>query len=266
MKKQLSSLILVGTVAAMVGCTTPTTTESSLMRYHAPKSIKRNSTSLTGLRYQSIRDAALSTGARAGLAWRAKQINLIVSRHDVHLDQIYNFNSMLLHNNVLPPVLIEGRNTMEQNSDDIIRISDRAYSIQAQARFVSTPPTWREYLKFNYKDPDMPDVSLLPRNESEREVWDRYIDEGWQAGITQADIIFAENLGRLKRDYEGMVRYRTLLAQNMVSLPFVAQVNLGITGGDSQMAINDRVLRITALPEFNTKGNEWSAQVTPDDR
>jgi defect-in-organelle-trafficking protein DotC len=106
----------------------------------------------------------------------------------------------------------------------------------------------------------------MPRNEVEKNVWDKYLDEGWQAGITQADVIFAENLGRLKRDYEGMIRYHTLLAQNMVSLPFVAQVNLGVTGGDSQMAINDRILRITTLPQFNNASSEWTALVTEDER
>ena len=128
------------------------------------------------------------------------------------------------------------------------------------------PPTWREYLVLQYTDPGMPDSSLLPRTQAEKEVWDRYIDEGWQIGITQADVIFTENLSRLKRDYQGMVLYRTLLSQEMVSLPFVAEVNLGITGGNNEMAINDRILRITALPEFNTTSKEWETQLTLDDK
>jgi defect-in-organelle-trafficking protein DotC len=219
---------------------------------------------MTGLRYQSLRDAALSTGARAGLAWRSNQINRLVVLHERQLDLIYNFTPMLLDHNVLPPVLLEGRQNFEQTSDDIIRVFDRSYLIQSQARFVSMAPTWREYLITQYRDPDLPDASLLPRNEEEKEVWDKYIDEGWQAGITQADVIFTENLGRLTRDYEGMVLYRTLLAQNMVSVPYVAQVNLGITGGEDQMAVNDRILRITALPQFNVRGNEWKTEITPD--
>lgn len=272
MKQSFGSMFLISTVAVCVSCSSAPTGvgtgagSSTLNKYHAANNMGSSSSSMTGLRYQALREAGLSTGARAGLAWRAKQINAISYRHERQLDLIYNFHAMMLDHNVLPPVLIEGRQTLDQTSDDVIRVADRAFTIQSQARFVTMPPTWREYLLLSYKEPDVPDVSLLPRTDSEKEVWDRYLDEGWQAGLTQADVIFAENLGRLKRDYEGMVRYRTLLAQNMVSLPFVSQVNLGITSGDSQMAVNDRVLRITALPQFITAGNEWKTVITPENR
>ena len=249
----------------LLGCS-PYSSQSPLYKYHSAAGISRSTYSMTGLRYASLRDAALSTGARAGLAWRSKQINLILAKFERQLDLVYNFTPLLLDKNVLPPVLLEARYTLDQTSDDIIRVSDRAYAIQAQARFVTMPPTWREYLLTNYKDPGMPDGSLLPRSATEKEVWDRYIDEGWQIGITQADVIFTENLSRLKRDYEGMVLYQSLLSQNMVSLPFVAEVNLGVTGGKNEMAINDRILRITALPEFNTASKEWESQVTADDK
>lgn len=271
MKQSFGSMLLISTFTVCVSCSGPSEIQtgpgpSTLNKYHAANNMGRSNSSMTGLRYQALREAALSTGARAGLAWRAEQINGISKRHERQLDLIYNFHAMMLDHHVLPPVLIEGRQNLDQTADDILRLSDRAYTIQSQARFVTMPPTWREYLLLSYKDPDVPDTSLLPRTDSEKEVWDRYLDEGWQAGLTQADVIFTESLGRLKRDYEGMVRYRSLLAQNMVSLPYVSQVNLGITGGDSQMAINDRVLRITALPQFNTEGNEWNTQITPENR
>ncbi len=268
MKQYIGSLLIVGTITVTTSCTTPDAADSSqatLSKYRAVAT-NNKTISINGIRHMGLRDASLSFGARGGLAWRADQINRLVMRHERHLDLIYNFNGLLLDHNVLPPVLIEGRQTLDQSADDVIRVADRQYSIQSQARFVTMAPTWRDYLKMNYKEPDVPDTSLLPRNESEKSVWDRYLNEGWQAGVTQADVIFAENLGRLKRDYEGMIRYRTLLAQNMVSLPYVAQINLGVTGGDSQMAINDRILRITTLPQFVTASNEWRAQVTPDQR
>ena len=263
--KQLVNLCLVGTITVLAGCATKRCpdNEAPLYKYHATIGSAWVGGGLTGIRYQSLREAALSTGARAGLAWRAAEINRLIECHARELDLIFNFTAMLLDNNVLPPVLIEGRQNLEQTSDDIIRVFDRAYSIQSNARFVTMAPTWREYLRMEYEDPGMPDSSLLPRSSTERSVWDRYVDEGWQAGITQADVIYEENLGRLKRDYQGMVIYRTLLAQNMVSLPYVAQVNFGITGGDGQMAINDRMLRITAKPEFITASNEWKTQITP---
>jgi len=96
-------------------------------------------------------------------------------------------------------------------------------------------------------------------------IWKKYVDEGWKCGIQQADTIFRENVGRLKRDYEGMVRYRTLLAQYMVSPPFVAQLDMGVTGGGSDLTVNDRVLRITAFPALQSDSHIWKTEITPNE-
>ncbi len=219
--------------------------------------------SITGLRFQGIRDAALSVGARGGLAWRAKQIREAVFKRQEKYDRIFNFRGLVLDDNVLPPVLIEGRTTLDQPNDHTLRVADRQYLIIQQARFVTNPPNWRDYLGMDYPEPEMPDRSLLPRDETEKRVWKRYVEEGWRAGVIQANTIFKESLGRLKRDYEGMVRYHTLLAQNIVSKPYVAKTDMGITGDNNEMAVHDRVLKITALPAFNLKGETWEAVVTP---
>ena len=81
--------------------------------------------------------------------------------------------------------------------------------------------------------------------------------------MQQAELIYKENLGRLKRDYEGMIRYRTLLAQNMVSPPFVGQLDMGVTGGGSDLTVNDRILRITALPALQADSRNWKTEIIP---
>lgn len=215
------------------------------------------------MRAQALRDTALSVGARGGLAWRARQINCILLAQEKLLYRIFNFNSMMLDKSVLPPVLLEARNTLNLTGTDTIRIADRNYQILTQARFVTAPPTWREYLWMGYSAPETPDRTLLPRNQAERMVWKRYIDEGWACGVQQANSIFRENIGRLKRDFEGMIRYKTLLAQNMVSPPFVAELDMGVTGGCDDMTVNDRVLRITAFPCLQVDSRNWKAEITP---
>ncbi len=260
LKPVLKSVLMGLFVTSIVACSgsnapnRDTTTLSSL------RSLTRGDakgSGLTGLRYTAIRDTALSLGARGGLAHRANQINAELKQDWRHLERVFNFNAMLLDDNVLPPVLIEGRDTLEQASSDTIRLSDRQYVILHQARFVTTTPHWREYLWMDYPKPELPDPSLLPKDENEERVWDKYVSEGWESGIQQANSIFQENLGRIKRDYQGMVRYRTLLAQGMVSAPFVARTELGITGDCDEMAVNDRILRITAMPCFETDGSKW---------
>ncbi len=226
-------------------------------------SMGSSKTKMGAIRIQALRDTALSVGARGGLAWRAAQMNTVLLRHENMLYRLFNFNAMLLDKNVLPPVLTEGRNTLSLGGNDTIRIADRTYQILHQAKFVTAPPSWREYLWLNFAPPENPDRTLLPKTREESIIWKKYIEDGWRAGIQQAELIFKENIGRLKRDYEGMIRYRTLLAQNMVSPPFVAELEMGITGGGSDLTINDRVLRITAFPTLQNNGQAWKTEIIP---
>lgn len=213
------------------------------------------------LRQGAIQEIALSFGAQGGLAWRAHQLNKITEEQQVYLDRIFNFNALILKHNVLPPVLAEGKTTLNKANPYALRLADRVYKIVQNPQFVTTPPTWRDYLYLNYKAPDAPNVTLLPRNEMERQIWNRYVTLGWNSGVNQANEIFNVNLARLKRDFDGMILYRKLLAQNMVTPPYVAKVDLGVTGNSHYMAVNDQVLRITATSKLNLQPNTWNAVV-----
>ena len=62
-----------------------------------------------------------------------------------------------------------------------------------------------------------------------------------------------------------MILYRKLLAMNMVSPPYVSHTDLGVTGDASEIHIDDRVLRITALPALNVNSEQWRAAVSKDE-
>lgn len=212
-----------------------------------------------------LKETALSLGARSGLAARAKEINQTLLANERQLDNIFRFSALIMENNVLPPVLVESQQSLNLDNAHTIRLADKTYRIVEQAKFVTTPPNWRDYLLMHYDAPERPHDSLLPKNEEEQMIWDEFISEGWNKGIEQANTIYADNLARLRRDYAGMVLYRRLLAQNMVSLPFVAKTELGITGGGSEMRVNDRVLRITALPSLQAESDHWQPIIVPGD-
>lgn len=216
---------------------------------------------MTGVRRLAIEETALTVGAQAGLASRSKQINLQLEKQADHLNKAFDFNRLLLQHNVVPPVLLEGRNTLNLADPDTIRIADRVYKISKQARFVTTPPNWREYVSLNYIQPDPPVLTLLPKNPEEQKIWDYYVTEGWRRGVEQANVIFADNLAQLKQDYNGMILYRKLLAQNMVSPPHVAKTHLGVTGDDREIHIDDQVLRITAHPGLKPDSRVWKPAV-----
>lgn len=230
---------------------------------------KRNKLSanrgLNKIRESALKETALSLGAQAGLALRAKAIDDQLIKHARLLDHVFDFNALVLEHNVLPPVLLEGRNTFNLADLQTIRVSNRTYRVYKQAHFITTAPNWREYLWMDFQPPEMPHQSLLPTSKLERSIWQYYASKGWEKGVEQANTIIEESIARIKEDYRGMILYRKLLAMNMVSPPFVSNTDLGVTGDGEEIHIDDRVLRITALPALNTNANEWRAAVAKDE-
>lgn len=218
----------------------------------------------SSIRLRAVGDAALTLGAQGGLAWASKQINVRIKEDKWHLDTIYNFNGMMLSHGVIPPILVQGDNSLNLADPNTIRIADRTYKIIAQARFATTPPNWREYLWMNYPEPTIPHRVLLPHTKLEREIWKKNVRLGWEKGVQQAFSIYRQDLARLKRDYQGMILYRKLLQARMVSPPFVSKTELGVTGTGEDMRVNDQVLRITELPQLQTDSKTWKAIVVQE--
>lgn len=216
---------------------------------------------LSNLRVKVLRDSAMSIGAQGGLAWASEQINVRMNQDRKYLDTIFNFDAMVLSHGVIPPVLEEGDFSLNLADPNTIRVADRTYKIVKQARFATTPPNWREYLWLIYAKPELPDKSLLPRDDYEQTIWKEGIRAGWEKGIAQSYSIFQQSLAMLKRDFRGMVLYRKLLQEKMISPPFVARTELGVTGNGSDMRINDQVLRIVELPQLQTNSKGWRAVV-----
>lgn len=216
------------------------------------------------IRLDNIKEAALGYGIRSGLARRSYEISRILANNQQMLDSIYNFTAMLLEKNVMPPVLSEAQNSLNQPDSDTIRVADATYRIEQQARFVTVPTNWRDYLMRDFRfTAELPSSVLLPQNDSEKQVWQQFLSEGWAMGIQQANQIFEQSMSRLERDYKGMVLYRSLLAKGMISKPYVAEANMGITGDGNAININDRILRITAKPKLETNPLTWKPIVAP---
>ena len=222
-----------------------------------------NGSSLGDMRLMALQETAETTGAQAGLAWRAEQINCFLKERVNELDHIYNFRALLLRDDIMPPVLEEGRREMHIASFKTVRAADVIYRVISPPVFVSNPPHWRDYLWMDYSEPERPNETLLPKKAAEAAVWNCFIRKGWNHGIEQADIIFQANLNRLTRDYNGMVLYHKLYAQNMITAPYVSRAELGVTGDSREMRVNDRILRIAATSQLNTNPNEWKAAVYP---
>ena len=214
------------------------------------------------IRRDALKEAAMSYGARGGLAWRTFHISKELERRQAFLDKIYDFRSLLIAAPsgllIEPPIVSEAQNAMIiENQGQQAAIAERIYNINAKAKIVSAPRTWRQYLSRDWGKVEPPPNILRPKNAKERKVWRRYVEKGWDNGIDQANRIFERDLARLQADFRGMVRYRRLLAKGMISPPYALQVNRGITGGGRKMRIGDSAVQITGQSQLITGTEQW---------
>lgn len=207
-------------------------------------------------------EAALSYGARGGLAWRTWHIRTEMETRARYLDKVFDFRQLLIPASsgllIEPPVISEAMDAMLIDRTGLeAAVADRVLNIGQNARIVSAPRTWRSYLERQWGEVEPPPDILRPVDKEERKIWEENVRKGWELGINQADEIFQSDLNKLVADYQGMVRYRHLLAQGMVSPPYALQVDRGITGGGDEMRIGDRGLSLTELPKLQTGSKEW---------
>ncbi len=214
------------------------------------------------IRKGAQKEAALSYGARAGLSKRTYEIRQYLINQERSLDKIYDFRRLLLRapSGLLmePPIIDEALdNLIIDDGGQGAAVADRILNIDRPAKIVTAARDWRTYLERQWGDvPPPPDI-LLPQDYTERVNWRKWVEKGWREGYAQAEEIFQTDLDRLVADFRGMVRYRVLLAQDMVSAPFALHEDRGITGGGNELRIGDRAVKITGPSELKPGAETW---------
>lgn len=215
------------------------------------------------LRRDSQREAALSYGARGGLAKRSFEIMERLHDYDTTFDRVFNFRALLIRAPsglmIEPPIVSEELNaTVITPLGDEAAVSDQVLKINKQAKIVTAPRDWREYLDMHYASVIVPPPRVLwPKNKTEQMNWNEWVKQGWDAGYQQGEQIFEASIAKLVADYRGMIRYRMLLAQGKISQPYALQEDRGVTGGKNVMRVGDRALRITGPSQFLTGADLW---------
>jgi len=227
------------------------------------KEIEEEGTGLPiDIRADAMKEAALSYGARGGLAWRTYHIRKELEGREQYLDKVFDFRTLLIAAPsglmIEPPVITEQQNALIiDNAGTQAAVADRVYDIMANAKIISAARTWRNYLERDWGEVTPPPDILRPNDEEEREKWVKWVREGWDRGVDQANEIFQDDVNELSSDYQGMVRYRLLLSQGMVTPPYALQTDRGVTGGGNNMRVGDRAVQITGMPELVTGSQTW---------
>ncbi len=217
------------------------------------------------IRLDALKEAALSYGARGGLATRTFEIRQDLDDKARYLDKVFDFRQLLINAPdgfmIEPPVISEAENNILVGNGGLeAAVTDRMYNINTNVKIVTAPKTWRQYLEREWGVVEPPPNILRPITHKEREIWKQELEKGWIEGYAQAEEVFESDLNMLLSHFRGMVRYKVLLAQGMVSPTITTQTNRGITGGGTQMRIGDRAVQIIDSPKLIPESAEWSPE------
>ena len=213
-------------------------------------------------RASAVRLAALGFGARAGLARRTWEIGAMLDRHGPKLSGIYRFGDLVLREDgfmVLPPVLAESRRAFRlERAGTRAASARRVLRILEPARLVSAAPDWRDWLERSWLPAEPPAAVLFPRDAREDARWRRLLAEGWAKGVALADDIFAADLDRLNRTFEGVVLWHRLSRAGMLTAPGIEVEWTGVSGHESLMRIGAASARIARPARFELDAGRWA--------
>ena len=212
-------------------------------------------------RLSAMRAAALAFGSQGGLARRGWEIARMLERHGPKLSAVYRFRDLMLHYHgftVMPPVLAEtGRALRLERSGTQAARAERILRIVETGKIVSAVPHWRDYLVREWPEAALPAPILFPRDAAEESLWRRWLRKGWAQGTALADDIFAADLERLNRVFEGLVLWRRANLAGMVSAPALDTERLAVSGHGRLMRVDETVASLGAPARFELRLGEW---------
>lgn len=207
------------------------------------------------VRLRAISDYAKQVAMQVSIRAGMKNINTVLSQNARQLDAIYNFQPLMIHSKVVPPVVTEAVDLYNQSGAMQIRLTDRVYDIVSQARISSTPPNWRDYLNFPndqdaYNDYIYLTAGMKPETSLEKRIWAEATKEGWDIGMSQSNTVLLEAMDRLNRDYIGMIRFHRLVAEGKLDMPAISSYELYDNSNGTRLLMGEKLFQITSLPEF----------------
>lgn len=227
---------------------------------------------ITKIRSNGLMEAAQSYGSQMGYARRSWEISKRLEVYSGELSTAYDFTRVVSKapqrtGVVVPPVVTRSHDAfIVDASGTEASAADEYLTILRPGKIAPVAPTWRDYLVFTAPVPEEPARSLRPTDLGEREIFETWFSEGWEAGVALADAEFADRMTRLRRDYEGMLQYRRLVAQGMMNRMVLADADFGVTVEGDEMRIGSRTVQVTSAAEFESDPARWRiANVTARD-
>lgn len=233
----------------------------SLMHMQAGSRKARARERAQSIRDESLRQAAGTIAFQQAVRHNYARLGSLCEARAHDFDRIFNFRQLLLEGRVLPPVISWLGPAMRLESADAATSVEAAWRIEQPARIVSRAPDWRDYLLADFAAFEAA-ADTVPETSHEQAVWQEGVALGWDEGREQARELFELNMARLVTDYRGMLHFRMLARQGMVSMPHLAEGRLDLRVGARTLHVNETVFRITQPAAFLPK-EAWRDSSTP---
>lgn len=206
------------------------------------------------IRAQYIKETAFRLGIQSGAKWRNEQIQAALEKRSFALDSIFSFRLLLINGRVLPPVIVQSETALSVEANKAVQ-TGTSYKIIKEAKFVSSPPSWRDYMFQTFSVQEVSPV-MLPRKKTEVAIWESAILDGWEIGSKQADRIYDINIRKLTRDMRGIILFKLLAGQGFVSLPKINESRFAIQVGANQLDLDQTTFTISKDSQFQGE-NRW---------
>lgn len=210
-----------------------------------------------GIRIRAIRQEGLRVGAQTGLAKRYTMIMEYMDSVEPKLNVAFSFSGFVREGRLLVPSIIEvdNRLTFEAETGKATEVQ-KAYTVDEEARVVTSFPTWRDYLFQVYSLPEPPHESMLPRNDEEATAWKAALRQGWTAGVYQADMVYQDRMNDLTKAVEGRHLYRTLEDKEMISPAALQVVANKVTFNGRTMNVGEVIYSVGNHAQYR-QSNSW---------
>lgn len=213
------------------------------------------------VREAALREAAVALGTQWGMHDRSIKVIAEINAVATEYDRRFSFGSLMMGVGFLPPVISEARNA-RMIQGRVLKTAEGIYQFDEPPRPVIVVPTWRDWLLLGLNAdavPVMPTArSLYPRDADELAYYRKVLSRSYQEGVDQVNDVFAANLARLTRTYDGMRRFYKLYKAGMVTAPVIASaLTVADTSDPNVLVVGNTVIRVVVDAKFVGNTDKW---------
>lgn len=218
------------------------------------------------VRLRTMKDAAIHLGIQVGFNEELDNIKSSIAEIEPELSGIFDFGTIMRTANtgkfsmyMLPGVVEEYNGSVVVSEDGReVTTTEKTIRLLENEKMVSEAPDWRNYL---YQDQKVavqePFDAVLPESDSEQQLWQKWLLEGYEIGLSQANAEVIAKARKLRLNFTGRVKYIRYALTKKFTVPEMSYFKTDLITNDNEMSINQRKYTLNQGAKFNPDTGEW---------